>query len=159
MRAMVIQIDGTGMENKGAELMLYSILGELEQRFPSATVYYNTVEGDTRSIETSLDLRHRFFLRNGEYPKKILRRLHMDDSFFDRFYVNPSLDLILDGSGFRWGDQWIFGDAYFQKWMRYYRGLKKNGTKIILLPQAFGPFELPHGKQSVELLNTYADLV
>lgn len=156
---MRIQIDGTGMENKGAELMLYSIIGELEKRFPNATVYYNTIEGSIKNIKTPLDLRHRFFLRHGKYPKKVLRRLHMDDSYFDRFYVNPSLDLILDGSGFRWGDQWTYNDSYFKKWDKYYRGLKKNGTKIILLPQAFGPFELPHGKTSVSLLNSYADMV
>lgn len=156
---MKVQIDGTGMENKGAELMLYSILGELERRYPQATVYYNTVEGNIPAIDTSLDLRHRFFLRHGAYPKKLLRRLHLDDSYFDRFYVNPSLDLVLDGSGFRWGDQWTYDATYFNKWKKYYSGLRKNGAKIILLPQAFGPFELPHSKQSVELLNTYADLI
>lgn len=156
---MKIQIDGTGMENKGAELMLHSILKEIENRYPDATVYYNTVDGDISKINTSLDLRHRFFLKHGKYGKRLFKRLRLDDSYFDRFYVKPGVDMILDGSGFRWGDQWKYDQVYFKKWENYYRCLKKNGTKIILLPQAFGPFNLPNGKQTIAMLNTYADLV
>lgn len=156
---MKIQIDGTGMENKGAALMLHAILIELENRYPDAEVYYNTVKGNINKINTQLDLRHRFFLKHGRYGKSLFKRLGLDDSYFDRFYVQPKLNLVLDGSGFRWGDQWKYDQAYFKKWENYYKGLKKNGAKIILLPQAFGPFNSSNGKQAIDMLNTYADLV
>lgn len=156
---MKIQIDGTGMENKGAELMLHAILKELESRHPNARVYYNTVKGNIKQIKTPLDLRHRFFLRHGQLGKSLFKRLHLDDSYFDRFYIQPRLNLVLDGSGFRWGDQWKFDQAYFKKWENYYKGLKRNGAKIILLPQAFGPFKSSNAKQIIGMLNSYADLV
>ncbi|AHM58427.1 hypothetical protein D770_00765 [Flammeovirgaceae bacterium 311] len=156
---MKIQIDGTERKNKGAELMLYSILGEVENKFPNATVYYNNTDGNIEAIDTSLDLRHRFWLRHGRYPRAIFRRLNIYVPVLDRYYADPHVDLVLDASGFRWGDQWKYDNEFFQRFRNYYRGLKSNGTKIILLPQAFGPFQTSHGKQVVDILNTYADLV
>ncbi|RDV16130.1 polysaccharide pyruvyl transferase family protein [Pontibacter diazotrophicus] len=156
---MKIQIDGTERKNKGAELMLYAILGEVENRFPNSTVYYNNSEGSIETIDTTLDLRHRFLLKHGRYPRAIFRRLKMDIPIFDRYYADPQINIVLDASGFRWGDQWKYKDEYFQRFRNYYQGLKSNGTKIILLPQAFGPFQTTHGKKIIDILNDYADLV
>ena len=46
---------------------------------------------------------------------------------------------LLDCSGFAYGDQW--GPERMHRRARYYQRLKQMGKKLILLPQAFGPFE------------------
>lgn len=46
---------------------------------------------------------------------------------------------LLDCSGFAYGDQW--GPDRMHRRARYYQRLNQMGKKLILLPQAFGPFE------------------
>lgn len=40
---MRIQIDGTGVINKGAELMLYAIVNEVIQKLPDVDLLYNGI--------------------------------------------------------------------------------------------------------------------
>ena len=39
---MNIQIDGTNTLNKGAELMLFTILKRIEEQFPNSKIFYNS---------------------------------------------------------------------------------------------------------------------
>lgn len=48
---------------------------------------------------------------------------------------------LLDCSGFAYGDVWP--THRIERRTAYYRKLKAQGTAVILLPQAFGPFERP----------------
>lgn len=156
---MKIQIDGTGMQNKGAELMLYAILGEIEKRFPTSTVIYNTRSGEIKEIETFLNIKQRLLLKYGRYPSGILRRLKSNISIFESIHPDSSIDIVLDGSGFKWGDQWNYDDNFYKQITKYYKALKASGAKIILLPQAFGPFQTENGRKIISILNKYVDLI
>ena len=57
---MKIVLSGVETNNKGAELMLYAILQEIERKYPTATVYlpYNGIrQGEGYNIVTSLNIK------------------------------------------------------------------------------------------------------
>ncbi len=153
---MKIQIDGIGTVNKGAELMLYATLEQIERKYPEAIVICNTPTR-LKNIITSVNVRQPLRFKIGKYPIAIINRLHLFQ--FTKYFPPRSLDLLLDASGFRLGDQWASSTAEIVSLEKYYRKLKAKGTKIILLPQAFGPFKTKAGKHSVDIINKYADLI
>ncbi len=158
---MRIQIDGTNTQNKGAELMLIAILEQVEKKYPQAEVLLNSIYGHPREIKTSLTLKKTFFLKfAGRFTRVTFRMLgHPFYPLFSEFRPLKHIDLLLDASGFRLSDQWHYAEGYYDRLDNYYRKLKQYGTKIILLPQAFGPFHTELGKRGIGILNRYADLV
>jgi colanic acid/amylovoran biosynthesis protein len=163
---MKIQIDGTNIKNKGAELMLYAVLEEIERVDPKAQVYWNddTYTGDPQQINTKINfsksLGQRLALKLKPFKvTSILRRLHIPYRFLTKYNVVKGLDLMLDASGFHYSDQFKISDTYLAEKERYFNTLKNQGTKIILLPQAFGPFETSEGKKMVSLLSRYCDIL
>jgi len=67
------------------------------------------------------------------------------------------VDVILDASGFAYSDQWGINLSKKMAWES--RQWKKQGKKIILLPQAFGPFENSAIKESMKEIIQNSDLV
>jgi len=154
-----IQIDGTNTLNKGAELMLYAILEQIEEHHPQAVVYYNFNERKEQGeIDTKLNLKKRLGLQYGRYPAALLKKLKLPHGYFTPQYAMNGLELILDGAGFQFSDQWKYSQERLNKLENYYASLKKKGTKIVLLPQAFGPFETPAGKRIVQIIDKYVDI-
>ena len=158
---MKIQIDGTSTDNKGAELMLYAVLEQIEKKYPEATVYFNDKTPDIRphGIETSIRFIKPLRLILGHYPWAALRKLKLPYLRFTGFYPEKKIDLVLDASGFRLGDQWNRSDEFLKNMEYYYHTLKTQGTRIVLLPQAFGPFETENAKMSAQIIGRYADLI
>lgn len=157
---MNIQIDGTNTSNKGAELMLYAMLEAIDKKEISDVVYYNpnSILNEI-SVETNLNFKRRLGLLIARYPIAILSRLKMPFNFFTSKFAVNGVDVVLDGGGFQFSDQWNYSDAYLDTLENYYKKLKSNGTKIIFLPQALGPFDTKSGKRTTEILNNYADLI
>jgi len=158
---MVIQIDGINTQNKGAELMLVAILEEITLRVPDATIYLNPngiLDFSILPID-KLDVRQRFFLKYGKLVRKILYKLHVPNTYFTHFYAMKGIDLMIDASGFQFSDQWKHSEKNLKLREKYYKTLKSFNTKIVLLPQAFGPFETSSGKRSVEIVSNNFDLI
>ena len=156
---MKIQVDGTNTLNKGAELMLYAVLEEIEPKYPNAKIIYNSFGKGYKEINTSLKISGDLRLSYGFYPGIILSKLKLPYQYFTNFYPKKDIDILLDASGFRLGDQWNRNKQYIKTLELYYKALKANGTKIILLPQALGPFSTVVGKETARVLNEYADLI
>lgn len=158
---MRIQIDGTGTENKGAELMLYAILEEIERTHPKAEVILNSFNTDLKFIKTSLNLKLPFRQKiiRGQYKREIINRLHIPYHFFTDLYPIKKIDVVFDAGGFRFGDQWHYTDKYLDLMEKYYKSLKNNGSQIIFLPQAFGPFNSHSSKRSLKIINEYVDIL
>src|SRR5690606_39049569 len=55
------------------------------------------------------------------------------------WYLIDDVDIVLDASGFFMGDQWS-PNSIQHKLGKDIQKLKKQKSKIVLLPQAFGPF-------------------
>ncbi len=158
---MIIEIRGAGFRNKGAELMLLAILERLQQAAPDALITM-TPSGPAG------DRPFRKLVRLGIYPKVSLVRHRVE--FADSATIVPKrireryglvldreVDVVLDASGFAYSDQW--GGAAAIELERASRRWKRQGTRIILLPQAFGPFDNPQIRASMKRALNNADLV
>ena len=67
------------------------------------------------------------------------------------------LDVLLDCSGFTYGDDWSAGRM--DRRAAYFGTLKANGARIVMLPQAFGPFETPDVRAAARRLLSTCELV
>ena len=61
-----------------------------------------------------------------------------------------SLGTLLDCSGFAYGDEWSTARTWHRA--RYYQRLARAGTRVVMLPQAFGPFEKPGQREAARAL-------
>lgn len=136
---MMIEIKGIGLPNRGAELMLLAILEQFENRGVEANFVVEPLGEYSTRVKYNLFQKSRFFGKgfNFGWPfcliPKILREKYG--------IVNKSeIDLVIDASGFAYGDKWgakLINDRLGNE-INYFNHKK---IKVILLPQALGPFE------------------
>ena len=160
---MKIVLSGVETNNKGAELMLYAILQEIERRWPDAEVFipFYCVRQGLDYLHTNLNLRYTpfskliFKLR----INAILRILHIPYGWL--YYVTrvKDADWFLDGSGYGFSDLWNIKDGRVNAWETMLKDLHQHNCKIVFLPQAFGPVEQENTKRMLRLCNDYASLV
>lgn len=157
----VYEVTGVDFVNKGAELMLHSVLAQMSDQCPSAVP---ALAVRTGSFGQRQRLHAHHVLRFGT-PR--LRRVDSVASRFlngiprrvlgDSFVRERDISSILDASGFAYSDQWAPSIAASR--VDYYERWKQPDKPLILLPQAMGPFK---GHESAGLANrllSLADLV
>lgn len=71
--------------------------------------------------------------------------------------MDSEVDVVIDASGFRYGDQW--GEQMSRKAAKSIKRWKRQGTKVVLLPQAFGPFTSKLIRKHLETIIGNSDLV
>ncbi|MUV03628.1 hypothetical protein GN157_07885 [Flavobacterium rakeshii] len=155
---MVVEIYGARFVNKGAEMMLYSIVNKIKEKYPEAKIVLSC------SSKAEFDL-----LTQKGFYKRITYRKHLFD-FGDLGRLIPKknreknniileneIDVFFDASGFAYGDQWTYRMANYtaNKFKKY----KKNGTKLIVMPQAFGPFNKKNNNYYTRQFLNLADFV
>ncbi len=156
----LVEIEGIGMPNKGAELMLYSIVDQLRNRFgEDLPVCCRPRQGFRESYRL---LGSKNILQSGYLTFKGIPL----DGFFnylplkltDTFGIarEKDVDIVLDASGLRYSDSW--GPATSRAAVIRYRKLKNRGKKIIMLPQAFGPFKNPEVSTAVREVVSMSDI-
>lgn len=152
---MLIEIRGVGFVNKGAELMLHAILQKVGHAFPDAFFAMGPTKSEDYLQRARLGLYQKIrFQRCG------VRLGWMIPSEYRRRYglvLDDDVDVVLDASGFGYGDQ--FGDKGTFDMARDVRAWKKRGVKIILLPQAMGPFTSNNIRKAFAFIVENADLV
>lgn len=156
---MYIQIDHTNFINKGAALMLFSIVQRLEIE---QALQPRFVAG--RQLDPSIHTR-----KAGLYSIAHLQRfkikLHdfLTDSQLEKYgLVNRNrVKVILDAGGFQFSDQFesLYTKASNKSLDSYYKKYRKNNCKIIFLPQAFGPFEKPLSKERISIVYDSSDTI
>lgn len=140
---MIVEILNVGIRNKGAELMLHAIMQQMRARYPD--VIFTCTPSKKNGHFPIANMR-----RLGVYPKLqgkgavglLMRALSaLPGSFCARLgrVRNRDVDVVLDASGFAYGDQW--GVSANRRLAKSSSRWAKNGTDLFLLPQAFGPFE------------------
>ncbi|MBE9052589.1 polysaccharide pyruvyl transferase family protein [Nostocales cyanobacterium LEGE 11386] len=158
---MIVEIRGVNFKNKGAELMLHAVIQKLsdwdEENIvairPKIGTYRQRSQLGLYQLLTS-DKKIPFLNSainaiNYVIPRKLRHSLGL--------LIYPEIDAILDASGFAYSDQWNLQQTVVMASLA--KKCKKEGKKVVLLPQAFGPFENPQLKKAfVELLDN-ADLV
>lgn len=163
---MIYILSGVETINKGAELMLYAILQEIREKDPEAIVYLPTARmpGGLQSVRTSLDIRelphHGFVSRVAKMRiTGALNRIGLWSDFLNEVKPVPGADFFLDASGLHFTDQMGFEKPMIRYWNRILDHYHRQGTRIVFLPQAFGPLEKETTRQAVHALDENADLI
>lgn len=156
---MFIELRGVEFVNKGAELMLHAIMQEVKKRIPEAQF---VMEAGSRTPNEKL-ISHGIF-RKVKFSKlgwnisPLIDIMPKSVKRSKNLVSENEIHAVLDGSGFAFGDKWGAKKAgersadHIQKW-------KKAGKKVILLPQAFGPFEKLDLQSKMKTILENADLV
>ena len=136
---MKIVLWGVETNNKGAELMLYAILQEIERRHPSATVYipYIRCKQGLDYVKTNLDFRYTPFSKFlfKVHATKILKILHLPTGWMSLTNIVRDADWFIDGSGFAFSDQFDIQEERVRMWQTMLNGLRKKDCKVIFLPK------------------------
>ncbi len=158
-RSIKILIDNAGFVNKGAELMLISVVQQIEKRLPNAqivlpnAVYYEN---------PSYCVKHRIqpMKKNSVKLKKMMMNFVYRNILNKTCYITPDqIDVVLDAGGFQFGDQWGHTQASVNAIARYYSAFSKKGRKIIFLSQAFGPFKQETSQKMMKTVYGFADVL
>ncbi|UVI39558.1 polysaccharide pyruvyl transferase family protein [Qipengyuania spongiae] len=166
-----IEILGPWLHNRGDELMLLSVIEQFRDRavigvssnlglneFPTYPELFKIKSYANTSALLNDFLQGAF--REG--VRKVRDNVYLahrsDDDLSDRGWVREgSLDLLLDASGYGYGDPWSLWRT--RKRAEYYVRLKQQGTRIVVLPQAFGPFEDPEKTAATRDLMSQCDVI
>lgn len=158
---MIIEIRKAGFVNKGAELMLHAALQKLKTRYPDATfVMAPTTEKSDHPFRKLVQL--------GFYPKASLWRYGIQWGNLANFAPRPlremygvvldkEVDVVIDAAGFAYSDQW--GDDPSIELAQSAKSWAKNGTRVILLPQALGPFTTDKIRAAMKTVVENVDLI
>jgi polysaccharide pyruvyl transferase WcaK-like protein len=137
-----ILIDNTGFINKGAELMLRSVVANFANNENVRLVHSG--QGANSFLISNLGM---YSLATFQRFKIDFSKLFSERKFLDYGLVlSRNIDVVLDAGGFQFGDQWVKG-TYIENRIKqkidYYRDLQSKGVTLIFLPQALGSFNNP----------------
>ncbi len=136
-------VKGVNRVNLGAHLMMLTILDEVRRTHPVGSVALppSTAKDDWQGLVVR--------------PRRNLRRIPVFGGAINTVarilpdvvvkwipqVFDHHVGLVLDASGFLYSDQW--GATAMSRAALDFEGLSKSGARIVLLPQAFGPFDDP----------------
>jgi polysaccharide pyruvyl transferase WcaK-like protein len=152
---MNILIDNVGFINKGAELMLNAVRDKMLKLFP---------ESDFILRPGLLNSKKSGFYELRDQKSQWMIPLNIIPTWITKLsfkYVSAQkISLIIDAGGFRFGDQLelYYSEKIIEKWINFYKDLKNRGCKIVLLPQAFGPFNNELSRRYIEGIFPFLDL-
>lgn len=160
---MKILLSGVETNNKGAELMLYAILQEIECKYPEAVVYMSPyrIKQGVKYIKTNVDFRMWPFEKAVTKLKlrKIFQMFHISYNLLPDMCALRDIDYHFDGSGFVYSDQFKITKSKLFKEKELLKYLSKHGCKNVILPQAFGPAEKLLTKKMLATISEYASII
>ena len=134
-KSPIIEIHGTGVHNRGAELMAIAISDKIKSVYPDAKIVVPCTFGSLSDIKNYGFLTSRTI--ESKRPK-CLNALLL--SFISGKTIDvKNIDLVLDASGFAFSDQWGYGPA--RKLFNKMNSSSRKDQPLILLPQALGSFK------------------
>ncbi|KTF13165.1 MAG: polysaccharide pyruvyl transferase family protein [Pseudoalteromonas sp.] len=159
---MIIEIKGVQFVNKGAELMLHAVLQKLEAYDKEIDIV----------LAPNANSSYKERIKVGGYQKLLLRKKTYDFNGLT-YYIPKSvrrwlkntwgivteadIDVILDASGFSYGDQWP--SRTIKNTSNEIVRLKNKNKKYIFLPQALGPFNNTTNRELVRKGFSKASLI
>lgn len=155
---MFIEIKGTQFINKGAELMLYAILNKINENYDNVKIVHEPKYSPyLKRAELGLFQKIWFpknifplGLNSGKLIPKVIRK-----SF--GLITHQEIQVVLDASGFTYSSQCGHHSSIIMA--KACKQWKKIGTKIILLPQAFGPFKTSTIRKAFKTVVELSDLI
>ncbi|WP_169930378.1 polysaccharide pyruvyl transferase family protein [Pseudidiomarina aestuarii] len=154
---LTVEVKGISFANKGAELMLFAIIDQFRQRGVDARFVVEPNGPYQRRADFGLWQKTRYIRKQlnlvapmSWLPSRIRTMFGL---------INESeIDLVLDASGFSYGDQWnpaVARDRISSTVVAF----NKRNVPVVLLPQALGPFTKPKTRKTFAHIAKHADLV
>ena len=161
----MLEIHGAGFENKGAELMLRTAVHELRSRLSNIHIVIDPSYGPyEKRCQLNLwqTFPYRLHVGSGRFRRqfrwqKLLK--NVPSRILNRYGCVPlsSIEAFIDISGFAYSDQWgIRATENLASLTDYFH---RNNRPIILLPQAFGPFEKPQNQAAFTQVVQNANMI
>ena len=161
IKALKVEIKGVQFRNKGAYLMLLGCLQGLQQLGKPFELV----------LSPGPNLPYRERAQLGAWQKLSFRRKGLDltawlgklpaavRNTFKRYGIvtERDVDVILEASGFAYGDQWPL--QFLQNTAREVKRFGEAGKPFIFMPQAFGPFKSAESKAAMRDIIRHARLV
>ncbi len=156
-----IEIKGVQFRNKGAYLMLLACLQGLKNKDKPFELV----------LSPGPNLPYPERARHGAWQKLAFRRKGIDltgvlgklpnglRNLFKRYgmVTERDVDLVLEASGFAYGDQWPL--TFLQNTAKEVVRFGQAGKPFIFMPQAFGPFSSKESKAAMRDIITHARLI
>ena len=155
-----IFIDNMGFVNKGDQLMIQSVLEQIRLYRPDAQAL---LRKDAFIQNPTYCIKNRIYplesKNSGKKHSKYYVRL-VNLLLGDRWLTTPNqVDMILDCRGYHIADSWIKDESYCHFLENYYALFSKKNRKLVMLPQAFGPFGNEPSKKSMRFIHEQAHLI
>ena len=159
---MIVEVSGAGFHNMGAQLMLlaardqfrsWGTVRDVAIDFHIGTLTQRRGAGCASVIRAGTERRrspsHIVAISAGLLPSMALRVASA--------YKPSAVDALVDASGFAFGDQW--GAQPSRQKARLFGSYADAGKPVVLLPQAFGPFEKPDVAEAAAAALDRTDLI
>lgn len=154
---LTVEVKGIGFANKGAELMLYAVIDAFEQRGIPARFVAEPVGDYSRRCAFGLWQKTRYVRKQINW----LRPFNLLPSPFRNMLGlvrERDIDVVLDASGFSYGDQWNNAVAR-DRLASTIRTFNKRNVPVVVLPQALGPFTKAANRDTFTHIVKHADLL
>jgi colanic acid/amylovoran biosynthesis protein len=154
----IFEIRKAGFLNQGAAMMLIAATRELKHVFPYAIIAIAPDASTPFQPRAELGLWHRAKLEKlgidlggivNIVPKRLRHRYG--------FITESEVDVVIDAAGLAYSDQW--GAVHTQNLAKCARRWNKQGKRLILLPQALGPFTSPQIRTAISEVADHATLI
>jgi colanic acid/amylovoran biosynthesis protein len=153
---MFIEVTGVSTRNKGAELMLIAVQEHYLPCAPAVRLAVDHTFGEyseraryglwTRPVASKLGW--------SAWTTQLMPRPVRNAC---GLVLEKDIDVVIDAAGFAFGGQ--LGPRRCEKFASDVRRWKQQGKKIVLLPQALGPFDTPRLQKAFREVLSAADLV
>lgn len=175
---MKFLITGAQFANKGAQALLFSMINEIKEHRKDSEIYYlpldnymkykpekfrfNIIYGHWDALEYENNPKMRIWLIIRSILRKIVKRNTVSLNELKELHkIMSDVDVVIDVSGFQLTSKFSI-DKNIQ-FLNYTEMAKRNGKKIIYMPQSFGPFDYKENCENMclKIKNTLrkADLI
>jgi len=158
---MLIEIRKAGFVNKGATLMLYAALQKMKEAYPDADFVMAPSANDgpapyAKRAELGFLQKAwlwRYGIQWGDLAGLAPRKLREAYGVV----LDKDIDFVIDASGFSYSEQWGIGSI--RQLADSSKRWRNQGTKVILLPQAMGPFKSYKIKKYIKIAADNVNLI
>ncbi len=159
---MLIEIKGVQFVNKGAELMLFAILAKVNEHWPEAEICMEPDQNSPYLKRAQIGafqkirlIKNRFDFNGLSYwlPKRLRQAFKQTLGIV----TEADVDMVLDASGFLYGDQWNY--LPLKQSSSIAKRFREKNKAYMLMPQALGPFTHQHYQSAAKVLVENASLV
>ena len=155
---MMIEIRGVGFVNKGAELMLYAIQQRVSEEWPDANFVMEPRGKNAAYLERArAGLYQKLPCPSDNKESDILDKISEKTRTLYGLVLDSEIDVVLDASGLAYSDH--MSEAKSLRLAESVQRWHRQGTKIALLPQAFGPFSSPAIQDAAKVIADHANLI